>query len=754
MAFSLGAVSSLWGVGVTRLRCEYRVNPEGIGETHPRLGWILTTDTATRGVRQTAYQILVASTPELLAKGKGDLWDSGKVTSDLMQQIAYAGQPLGARQQCWWKVRVWDEAGKEGKWSKTGYWSIGLLEAKDFLAEWIGLDASVPADGSALDAAARERIAKQPWVYADMEVSKTAPLTAYFRGSITLPAERKLVHGALALTADQVGMARINGKPAGSITRWEQFAPVDITTLLAPGENIVGLEIVQRDGYQPAALGEVQLQFADGSTRVLPVDTTWKFSTDGHDWKPVIAPPRKRNPWDGPPQTLTYWLPPAPMLRKEFTVKKAVRRAVIYSTALGAYELQLNGARVGRDYFTPGWTDFRARVQYQTYDVTKQVRRGANAIGALLGDGWYASVLSYTGRRNYYGGQPRFLAQLEVDYTDGTRETIASDSSWRGGFGPVRHADLMQGTEFDARLERAGWAKPGFNDMAWQPVATGLRPLDPDKPLPKFVIEAANAEPVRVSDELPARTVTEPRPGAYTFDLGQNMVGWVQLKVRGRAGQKIMVRHGEMLNPNGTLYSSNLRGANAVDIYYLKSGGVETLEPPFTFHGFRYVEVTGLDAKPGIDAVTGITVHSAMERTGQFECSSPLVNQLYRNIIWGQKGNYLEVPTDCPQRDERAGWTGDAQFFMRTAAFNYDVAGFYTRWLTTLVQDSQLPAGSFAMVAPVFGTPWTSTGWGDAALVCTYAIYQITATRGWWRKTTTRWFATWRGWNPRRRTAW
>ncbi|HEX2862876.1 MAG TPA: family 78 glycoside hydrolase catalytic domain, partial [Lacunisphaera sp.] len=252
-----------------------------------------------------------------------------------------------------------------------------------------------------------------------------------------------------------------------------------------------------------------------------------------------------------------------------------------------------------------------------------------------------------------------------------------------------------------------------------------MKPLDPAKPLPTFVIEAANAEPTRVSDELPALTVTEPRPGAYTFDLGKNMVGWVRLKVSGRAGQKIRVRHGEMLNPNGTLYTSNLRGANAVDTYALKGGGVEILEPPFTFHGFRYVEVTGLDSAPGVEAVTGVAVHSGMDRTGDFECSNPLVNQLFQNIVWSQKGNYVEVPTDCPQRDERAGWTGDAQFFMNTAAFNFDVAAFHTRWLTTLVQDSQLPAGSFAMVAPVFGTPWTSTAWGDAALVCTHAIYRI-----------------------------
>jgi alpha-L-rhamnosidase len=723
-------------VTVTHLRCEYRADPAGIGELHPRLGWILQAEAGARGVRQTAYQIIVAASPEVLAQGVGNLWDTGKVNSDQMQHLVYAGRTLGSRQQCWWKARVWDEAGGESAWSVPAYWSMGLLAAEDWRAQWIGLDAVRPADGSTLDDGARERLARQPWAYADLEVSKTAPLTAYVRGTLACPTGRQLVRAALVLTADQVCAITVNSRPAGAVTRWEQIAPIDVTSLLAPGDNVIGLAITQRDGYQPAALGEVQLQFADGGAQIVAIDTGWKFATtagtgwaergyDDHEWKPLIAPPRKRVPWDGPPQTLTYWLSPAPLLRKSFAVAKPVRRATVFSTALGAYELQLNGTRVGRDYFTPGWTDFRARVQYQTYDVTAQVHRGENALGAILGDGWYASVLGYTGQRYYYGGYPRLLAQLEIEYADGTREIVASDGTWRAAWGAIRHADLMQGCEYDARLRRDGWAQAGYDDAAWQLVATGLRPLDPQQPLAKFVLEAANAEPTRVAEERPARTVAEPRPGAYTFDLGQNMVGWVRLKVRGRPGQKIMVRHGEMLNPNGTLYTSNLRGASATDVYYLRGGEAERLEPYFTFHGFRYVEVTGLETPPGPEAVTGVVVHSDLARTGEFACSSPLVNQLFQNIIWGQKGNYLEVPTDCPQRDERAGWSGDAQLFVRTGAYNFDIAAFFSRWLTTLALDSQLPDGSFANVAPAFGRLWTATGWSDATLLCTHALYRV-----------------------------
>ena len=735
VVFGLAAPCASGALTPTHLRCEYRVNPEGIGEPSPRLGWELQAEADVRSVRQTAYRILVASSPELLAGGQGDLWDSGKVASDATQQIVYGGKPLVSRQQCWWQVRVWDGVDVESGWNPPARWSMGLLQPADWQAQWIGFDTAAPADGTELNNEARARLQKQRWAYVPLDASKAAPLTAFIRGELTLPPEKKLVRAALALTPDQVCAVRINGKSAGEVTRWEQMRPVDITSVLHSGENVIGLAIMQYDGYQPAALGEVELQFADGSAQVVPIDAAWKFATNApvgwnlpgfadDDWTPLLVDPQRRNPWDGPPQTFTDYLSPPPFMRKTFQVSKPVRRATIYSTALGVYELQLNGARVSFDHLTPGWTEFRSRVQYQTYDVTSQVRVGANMLGAILGDGWYASVLSYTGQRYFYGGYPRLLAQLEIEYADGTRETIASDGTWRAATGPIRSADLMMGCTYDARLQQDGWAQPGFDDSAWQPVATGLRPLDAQKPLSAFAIEAANADAARITGELPARTVTEPRLGAWTFDLGQDIAGWVRLKVRGHAGQKIMVRHGEVLNPNGTLYTSNLRGANATDVYYLRGDGAETLEPFFTFHGFRYVEVTGPDANPGLDAVTGVIVGSPMERTGEFECSSPLVNQLVRNIAWSQRGNFLEVPTDCPQRDERAGWTGDAQFFIGTAAYNADVAAFFTRWLTTLIQDSQLPSGAIANVAPKFGSLWASAGWGgDAAIRCVYTIY-------------------------------
>lgn len=719
-----------------RLRCEYRENPEGIGEPKPRLSWRLEADRGERGVRQSAYQIRVASAREALNGEEADLWDSGKVNSDRTHQVVYGGRPLTSRQACWWSVRVWDEQERVSAWSEPARWSVGLLGEQEWIGTWIGLDAAMPGDERTLDAPARERVAKRPWVYAELAPSPSEPLTAFLRRSFVLPAGRTVERAVLAVIPDQVASVHVNGRAAGELTRWEQIQPVDVTPFLTPGENVVGLAITQRDGHPPAALGELHVQYSDGTTDTIAIDATWTFSGsadegwtrpqfDASRWSPVVLRPRQPNPWSGPPQTFTYWFPPATYLRKAFTAEKPVRRAVVYATALGAYELHLNGERVGRDYLTPGWTDFHRRVHYQTYDVTALVRRGDNALGAILADGWYASVLGYTGRRYFYGGFPRFLAQLEIEYDDGSRAVIASDGSWKARHGPIVYADLMAGAGFDARRELPDWATAAVDDKEWQAVMVGTRPLDPRKPLAPFVVQAATADASRVTEELPARTVSEPRPGAWTFDLGQNIVGWVRLKVRGRPGQKVVVRHGEALNPNGTLYTSNLRGANATDVYWLRGGGDEVLEPPFTFHGFRYVEVTGLDYRPDPSAVTGRVVHSIMERTGEFACSNPLVNQLFANVLWGQRGNYLEIPTDCPQRDERAGWSGDAQFFIRAGTYNFDVAGFFTRWLDTLILDTQLPSGAFGNVAPLFGRAWTSAGWSDAALVCVHTIFRV-----------------------------
>jgi alpha-L-rhamnosidase len=412
---------------------------------------------------------------------------------------------------------------------------------------------------------------------------------------------------------------------------------------------------------------------------------------------------------------------PAPLLRRSFTLDAPIVQARLYITALGLYECTINGQLVGEDVFTPGWTDYGQRVQYQVYDVTGLVRTGENAIGVILGDGWYCGHVAWSGRQQY-GDRPKLLAQLVVTLANGKTQTIVSNRSWRYAFGPILESDILHGESYDARLEIPGWDTPGFDDSSWQPVELFT--------LPDIALVAMRGPTVRRHEEL--RPITPPtafhthQTTRWVFDLGQNMVGWVRLRVRGPAGTTVSIRYAEMLNPDGTIYTANLRSARATDHYTLRgdSDG-EVWEPRFTFHGFRYVELSGYPGTPDIEAVTGIVIHSATPPTGEFSCSDPLINQLQHNIVWGQKGNFLEVPTDCPQRDERLGWTGDAQVFIRTAAFNMHVAPFFTKWIRDL-EDAQSPEGAYPPVAPLAGIGGLTDGgpaWADAGIICPWTIY-------------------------------
>ncbi|MGO8744441.1 MAG: family 78 glycoside hydrolase catalytic domain [Thermoguttaceae bacterium] len=435
---------------------------------------------------------------------------------------------------------------------------------------------------------------------------------------------------------------------------------------------------------------------------------TWSMGLlKASDWK------AKWIGYDEPPAAQSM-LPP-PYLRKQFTVDHAVKKATLYATALGIYEVSINGRRVGRDVLVPGWSDFRNRVRYFTYDVTDLVKRGENAVGAILGDGWYGSYLAFTGKRRFYGGAPRIMLQLSIELDDGAKQVVATDRTWKAGQGPILYADLLMGESRDARKELGRWSEAGFDDKAWKPVTVSTNL--------KLAVESHPGLPIRPLECVAAKKRTEPKPGVYVFDLGQNMVGWVRLQLAGKAGQQVTVRHAEMLNPDGTLYTANLRAARATDTYILKDGP-QVCEPSMTFHGFRYVEVTGVAAAPKVEDVTGVVLFSDLPRTCWFECSHPLVNKLVDNVHWGQKGNYLDVPTDCPQRDERAGWTADAQVFTKTAAFNRDVAAFFTKWLVDLCQDGQRADGAYPDVAPsILGHG--NAVWEDAAVVCTYRQYEM-----------------------------
>jgi alpha-L-rhamnosidase len=413
---------------------------------------------------------------------------------------------------------------------------------------------------------------------------------------------------------------------------------------------------------------------------------------------------------------------PAPFFKKLFTIQGKISSARLYVTAQGIYEMHINGQKVGEDLLTPGWTNYRKRLQYQTYDVTGLLQAGENAAGAVVGDGWYCGHVAWRERQNY-GDRPELLAQLEIVFEDGSRKTVATDSSWEYAFGPILEADLLMGESYDARLEDKNWSCPTAAGWKWMPVETFKTPEI------KLVAQVGPA--VQRIEEI--KPIAAPRGGPgwpntsdWIFDLGQNMVGWVRLKVKGPAGTTIRLRYSEVLDSDEKLYTVNLRSARATDYYTLRGGEEEIYEPRFTFHGFRYVEVRGYPGIPPEDAVTGIVIHSAALPSGTFECSNKLINQLQHNIQWGQKGNFVDVPTDCPQRDERLGWTGDAQVFTRTATFNLDVAGFFTRWLQTL-EDSQSANGAYPPFAPhpVLEEADGGPAWADAGIICPWTIYQV-----------------------------
>ena len=410
---------------------------------------------------------------------------------------------------------------------------------------------------------------------------------------------------------------------------------------------------------------------------------------------------------------------PSPLLRGRFRITEKVKEARAYVTSHGLYELHLNGQRVGDQVFTPGWTSYNKRLQYQTYDVTHQLQVGDNAAAAILGNGWYRGNIGFSGQRNFYGDRLALLLQINVVYADGRQETFGTSDTWRSATGPVLMSEIYHGEVYDARLEKPGWTTSAFDDSSWSAVKVANHRKD--------LLVAPEGPSVRRIEELKPVKIIKTPAGETVADMGQNMVGWVRLTCRGPAGATITLRHAEVLDKNGNFYVENLRAAKQTIKYILKGNADEIFEPHFTFQGFRYVAIDGYPGQLTLDSLRGVVIHSGMTPSGEFETSSALINQLQHNIIWGQKGNFLDVPTDCPQRDERLGWTGDAQVFASTAAFNMDVIGFYRKWLKDMAAD-QLESGSVPYVIPdVLSTKQRAAGgaagWADAIVIIPWTVY-------------------------------
>lgn len=409
---------------------------------------------------------------------------------------------------------------------------------------------------------------------------------------------------------------------------------------------------------------------------------------------------------------------PAPLLRREFDVRAQVKHARLYITALGVYEAQLNGETIGDHVMAPGWTSYHHRLRYQTFDVTNLVHEGRNAFGTMLGDGWFRGRLGFGGgRRNIYGERLALLAQLEITYADGATEKIVSDETWRAATGPILTSDIYDGETYDARLERDAWSNPNYRDDDWK----NVRVMDWDF----NTLVAPPGPPVRRIELIPPVSILQSPSGRTLVDFGQNLVGRLRLTARGNAGHQITLRHAEVLE-NGELGTRPLRTAKATDRYILRDGGTETWEPRFTFHGFRYAEIENYPGELRAENICAVVIHSDMERTGWFECSDPLLNRLHENVVWSMRGNFFDIPTDCPQRDERLGWTGDLQVFAPTASFLYDTYGFLASWLQDVAAEQKDAQGIVPAVVPntITGAPLGAAAWGDAAVIVPWVLYQ------------------------------
>lgn len=708
-----------------QLGCEYRTDPLGIEESHPRLNWSLAA--AGRSQKQTAYQILVAGSAESLKRDKGDLWDSGKVDSDETAQIAYAGKALASRMECWWKVRVWDEGGHPSEWSPVARWTMGLTGKGEWTAEWVGFGKAFQSEPGELT------LEDADWIWSSeadkTDINKLSTAQGFFRKTFRVPPSPPIKEARMIVTADDLYKLYLDGKLiAQSDERpnaWMRLRTLDLTPLLRAGKHVFAVEAYNK-GLSPAGLiGKLEIMAANGKPfMTIVTDKTWRYAAKAEKnwtaaglndkiWEDAtVVGPFGCGPWSH-----ITGRKPARYLRHEFSLARPIRKATVYVTALGIYQLSINGQRVGKDYFTPGWTDYSKRVYYSTYDVTGLLKEGDNAIGAILAGGWYAGRGALDIICQRYGDTPALRAQLYVDYTDGTTEIFATDKSWKAAQGPIRAADFFMGETYDACQAMAGWDKTGFRAAGWRPVeALTVKGVQ---------VQAYPHEAVRQIAEVTPIGITEPQKEKYVFNFGQNFTGFARLKVKGPKGCKVTLRFAERLNPDGTIYTTNLRDAASTDVYICRGEGEETWAPQFTYHGFQYVELSGYPGKPGKEALTGLALSSDTPVVGSFECSDKMVNQLYSNICRTQRSNFMDIPTDCPQRDERFGWMGDAQIYIRTASFITDVAAFFTKW-TVDVDDAQFPDGSFSNVSPTFNFIGSGVAaWGDAGVICPWTVYQV-----------------------------
>ncbi len=705
----LGA--ALWVAGASSARpegllVEYRENPIGIDAVQPHFSWRMA-DTR-RGARQTAYQIRVGSRP-----GRADMWDSGKVASAEAISIPYAGKPLKSQTRYWWQVRIWDGSGVESR-SDSAFFEMALLDAKEWEGQWIATPISLDSEGKNgyhSEFAPSADTAK--WVQVDLGAVQAFREVALYPArpfnwsrdepGFGFPVRYRIEvcnepgFKSPRVIADRTGADQPNpGKEPVRIPVGDQQARY---------VRLVAARLDWPKGAQGAmlALAEMEVLDSAGNNIARNASVSASDSVESSGWNRVqltdgVTIPR------GPGATA----PASPLVRHEFRLDKPIARARAYVTGLGYYELHINGQRVGDRVLDPPFTNFDKRIYYSTYDVTALLRRGDNCVSAILGQGWWRKT-------------PRLLLQLNVTYTDGTTARIVSNGDWRWTPSPILENSIYNGEIYDAREELPGWDRPGFDGSRWGAV----EPVT----MPATVLSAETIQPIRVVGSITPRRVSNPKPGIYVFDMGQNFSGWCRLKVKGPAGTRVSMRHAELLYPDGTVNQENLRSARATDTYILSGRGEETYEPRFTYHGFRYVQVEGYPGVPALGAVLGREVHTALEPRGSFSCSNELINQVQRASEWTFRCNFHSIPTDCPQRDERQGWMGDAHIAAYMAMYNYNMPPAYSKFVQD-IQDAQGEDGRIPDTVPhIWGSDPGDPMWAIAYHVILWEMYRHTGDR-------------------------
>jgi len=731
-ALSLAALPSLGQAASARGPVELRVDtvraPLGIDDPAPKFSWQLR-DPA-RGASQSAYEVQVSSSAEGLTESKSDIWDSGRVSSSQSLNIRYQGPPLVPGKRYFWRVRAWDAAGKRYPESETSWWETGLMTQSGWRALWIGYETMEERAVRKANAAwiaspdaqtlASEKLPEQHFAYRAATTIDGAVRSAmlYATCEDTVSA---WVNGAQVLNA--------NPLPPYKQMPWKKYVRADVTKQLTNGTNSLALEcvhyVVNPNGMAtqeaPPLSATLYVEFEDGRTITVASETAWKSAIHAADgwhernfddagWQSAVAWTPVPGPQSAP---LGHpWIPDSvKSMRSNFEVSKQIKSARLYATSMGAYEMFLNGKRVSEDLLAPGWTDYRERVMYQTYDVTAMLNTGKNAIAALLAPGWYATPLEWFQQPNSYGDTPPALrAQLRIEYTDGSVERVKSNTDWQAANSAILHSELYDGETQDARQLQPGWNTAAFDASGWQH-AIAIEP----KPVP---IEAQDYPAIRVETTVAATSVTEPKPGVFVFDFGQNLAGIERVRLQGPAGTDVRLRFAEIVNDDGTIYTDNLRTAKVTDHFILAGNGIEEFTPQFTFHGFRYAEVTGLPSAPAKDAVVALVLHTAAPWDAKLKTGSPMIDKLWSNILWGQRSNFVGVPTDCPQRDERLGWMADAQVFWRTASYNMELAAFSRKFAGDM-RGTQFGTPFYGIYAPgtVQSASGSGAGWSDAGVV-------------------------------------